>query len=652
MRLRRPILTPAILTSTLLAASGCSSAEPDPTPPPATAQGHTLTVSAGVSFQVKLDWLTATPAEPALQKPDYLVVPPTTKQLTAYFDTPVGLGPALEIAQKAPRLVVATDSGQSFEVAGEAGLTTLRFDLEDVSLPSGTTASMTIFAGDDVIGETGKAVLFPTAGDADGDGDFDSMDLVLVSQAGKYETGAPAGFSEGDFDADGVFSSSDFVTALQSGAYEQGPLFALPSAPALMKLDSTPYYAEDDEPASGADPCTIKCALVGTEHAPDRRWQVEHEVAPGCWHDDDCAWGPQFNGAGDPAWESCQAPANASALASSLSGWRDGTHYQFTSCGYPEDYATSLPGSADSASTSSSLCQQRVNVKLMCDYSKCENSQRSCSFAVKSKVEGSMWAEWSRSRYNLTKNVVLENESMQPAIAGKLRAAVPGRAEFVEATLDYSPAKVSTTGMFIIPDSGTATGPQPTDKQCKDFAKAYLDGSVYLDCYLKWGSATVPGWECKLGAKASLGAKVDLDKLFSCLFKSGEGPTGDKIEIRLHGDEFDETVGQTLDLSASKHQQDIGALFVHADLGTHANSKITIVWDDFYNKWVNIGEASSLEAGVHLSASTWVESSGDDPHCTLDAAPFRNKQELSTKILSADEINLTCSDRDALQAWK
>lgn len=61
------------------------------------------------------------------------------------------------------------------------------------------------------------------AGDANRDGLFDSEDIVLTFQAGKYETGAQAVWAEGDFDSNGVFDSSDLIAAFQTGSYESRP---------------------------------------------------------------------------------------------------------------------------------------------------------------------------------------------------------------------------------------------------------------------------------------------------------------------------------------------------------------------------------------------------------------------------------------------
>ena len=60
-------------------------------------------------------------------------------------------------------------------------------------------------------------------GDADLDGEFNSSDMVKVFVAGKYETGAAAGWEEGNWNVDGIFDSSDMVASFVDGGYEQGP---------------------------------------------------------------------------------------------------------------------------------------------------------------------------------------------------------------------------------------------------------------------------------------------------------------------------------------------------------------------------------------------------------------------------------------------
>jgi hypothetical protein len=76
-------------------------------------------------------------------------------------------------------------------------------------------------------------------GDANGDGRFDSEDLVAVFQAGEYEDDIPGNstFAEGDWNGDGDFTSRDFVAAFQYGAYDDGianvPLAVIPAKNAL-----------------------------------------------------------------------------------------------------------------------------------------------------------------------------------------------------------------------------------------------------------------------------------------------------------------------------------------------------------------------------------------------------------------------------------
>ena len=71
------------------------------------------------------------------------------------------------------------------------------------------------------------------AGDVNQDGQFNSADLAIVFEAGKYEDGIEnnATFEEGDWNGDGDFTTSDFVTALSDGGYEQGPFGAANAVP-------------------------------------------------------------------------------------------------------------------------------------------------------------------------------------------------------------------------------------------------------------------------------------------------------------------------------------------------------------------------------------------------------------------------------------
>ena len=89
-------------------------------------------------------------------------------------------------------------------------------DLNRWSDPAGWQASSTSGGSPGGTGTGGRIV-----GDSNGDGIFDSSDLVAVFAAGKYEDGIEdnATFDEGDWSQDGDFDTSDLVAAFQAGHY-------------------------------------------------------------------------------------------------------------------------------------------------------------------------------------------------------------------------------------------------------------------------------------------------------------------------------------------------------------------------------------------------------------------------------------------------
>ena len=119
--------------------------------------------------------------------------------------------------------------GPSLQAAQEAGT------LANWQLALGWRASRS------VLGSPGLADgLGP--GDANGDGLFDSLDLVLVFQAGKYEDAVPnnATWAEGDWNGDGDFNSGDLIVAFQAGTYTTAasPAAAPPAPAALAALEA------------------------------------------------------------------------------------------------------------------------------------------------------------------------------------------------------------------------------------------------------------------------------------------------------------------------------------------------------------------------------------------------------------------------------
>ncbi|MCA9215409.1 MAG: DUF2202 domain-containing protein [Planctomycetales bacterium] len=83
-------------------------------------------------------------------------------------------------------------------------------------------------------------------GDVNGDGRFDSSDLVLVMQAGEYEDGISGNstFYEGDWNGDGDFDSSDIVLAFRTGNYVASAEATVDSDAVISAIDS--FFAEDD----------------------------------------------------------------------------------------------------------------------------------------------------------------------------------------------------------------------------------------------------------------------------------------------------------------------------------------------------------------------------------------------------------------------
>jgi hypothetical protein len=69
-------------------------------------------------------------------------------------------------------------------------------------------------------------------GDANGDGAFDSADLVAVFAAGGYEndTAMDAGWTTGDWNGDLDFTSSDLIAAFSTGRFEQPSILAAAAA--------------------------------------------------------------------------------------------------------------------------------------------------------------------------------------------------------------------------------------------------------------------------------------------------------------------------------------------------------------------------------------------------------------------------------------
>ncbi len=81
-----------------------------------------------------------------------------------------------------------------------------------------------------VIGGT-PGLAEPLPGDANGDGTFNSNDLLAILGSGEYEDDQPGNstFAEGDFNGDGDFTTKDLVWVFKYGSYQSGALAARPA---------------------------------------------------------------------------------------------------------------------------------------------------------------------------------------------------------------------------------------------------------------------------------------------------------------------------------------------------------------------------------------------------------------------------------------
>ncbi|MCA9169548.1 MAG: hypothetical protein KDB23_17870, partial [Planctomycetales bacterium] len=95
-------------------------------------------------------------------------------------------------------------------------------------------------------------------GDANGDGSFNSTDLVTAFTAGEYEDGIAhnSTWLEGDWDGDQDFTSTDFVMAFQTGLYEGSSV--LPAVAA-----SASAVAAVPEPTSLGSLAALAMLLIG-----------------------------------------------------------------------------------------------------------------------------------------------------------------------------------------------------------------------------------------------------------------------------------------------------------------------------------------------------------------------------------------------------
>lgn len=99
-----------------------------------------------------------------------------------------------------------------------------------IRLEEGTVAANYRFA-ELIVEDVPERIEERVVGDSNGDGVFDSSDLVFIFQRSNYEdpTATDLEYADGDWNGDGIFDSSDFVFAFQFGAYEETVDSSLPA---------------------------------------------------------------------------------------------------------------------------------------------------------------------------------------------------------------------------------------------------------------------------------------------------------------------------------------------------------------------------------------------------------------------------------------
>ena len=79
-------------------------------------------------------------------------------------------------------------------------------------------------------------IFYSWLGDANLDGEFNSIDVIDVLAELTYENGAPAVWTSGDWNGDGFFTSDDTIEALADNGYEKGPRADVASIPEPSSL--------------------------------------------------------------------------------------------------------------------------------------------------------------------------------------------------------------------------------------------------------------------------------------------------------------------------------------------------------------------------------------------------------------------------------
>lgn len=162
---------------------------------------------------------------------------------------------ALEAQPEGGRLELDPDTGRFVFTPAPGFLGTTRFKYTALDAGGASRAGVSWIRVDE------KTLEPQVPGDANRDGLFDTTDLVLVFQAGKYEDGIEGGtkWEEGDWNGDGEFDTADLVAAFQGGRFEVPPA----ARPLESVTAGWPRNAADGS-SSGGDALQADSAVSGT----------------------------------------------------------------------------------------------------------------------------------------------------------------------------------------------------------------------------------------------------------------------------------------------------------------------------------------------------------------------------------------------------
>ena len=152
-----------------------------------------------------------------------------------------GFGLSIDGLDQEGTIYVTTDGSDPRAADGTASPTAFAFEGVPLTIRESQTVKARFFDGDEWSALTEADFTIPVVrqpGDSNGDGIFNSSDLVFVFRAAEYEDGIDGNstFEEGDWNGDGDFDSADLVAAFQAANYVAEASPRAPDPAAIIDL--------------------------------------------------------------------------------------------------------------------------------------------------------------------------------------------------------------------------------------------------------------------------------------------------------------------------------------------------------------------------------------------------------------------------------